>query len=283
MDRAGASAVTIGAYDGVHLGHREVIAVVRRRAAQESLRSVVVTFDRHPASIVNPAMAPMLLTDLEQKLELLAETGIDEVNVIEFDAERAKESAEEFVNGVLVNRLHARIVVVGADFHFGHERRGNVSLLESMGAEAGFAVEPVQLVALAGSSDAPPMAPVSSTRIRALIASGDLDAAATLLGRRHEVRGRIGEPPRRVGPASLAFEVPSGILLPPPGSYPAELRMVGPGSSPREARATVLSRDGDGAQRVQLRLASSAGLDRWLAAGRTPTARPSGEEARLTF
>ena len=148
------SAVTIGAYDGVHIGHRRVIEQVRRRAADAGLRSVVVTFDKNPAAVINPASAPPRLTDLDQKLELLAATGVDQILVLHFDAERAKEPAEDFVTEVLVAELGARVVVVGDDFHFGNERRGNVALLREMGKEAGFSVEPVHLVAgRAGARD----------------------------------------------------------------------------------------------------------------------------------
>ncbi|MFM9112943.1 MAG: hypothetical protein ACKOPB_06825 [Actinomycetota bacterium] len=122
------SVVTIGAYDGVHSGHRAVIAQVRERARALGCRSVVVTFDRHPASVVRPESAPKLLTSLEQKLELLAETGIDAVYVVRFDEERSQETPIAFVQRALVGDLRAREVVVGEDFHFGHKRSGNVAL-----------------------------------------------------------------------------------------------------------------------------------------------------------
>src|SRR5580765_8775077 len=102
-------------------------------AGELGLATAVVTFDRHPASVVRPQSAPRLLTDLDQKLELLEETGADYALVIHFDEERSKESAEDFVREVLVDCLNAKLVVVGADFHFGHQRRGNVALLEQMG------------------------------------------------------------------------------------------------------------------------------------------------------
>ena len=128
--------VTIGAYDGVHLGHRAVIAQVRTLAAERGLQTAVVTFDRHPAAVVRPDSAPQLLTDLDQKLELLAATGVDYTLVVHFDEERSKESAEDFVREVLVGCLGARAVVVGEDFHFGHRRQGNVALLTAMGGRA---------------------------------------------------------------------------------------------------------------------------------------------------
>ena len=140
------TAVTIGAYDGVHLGHRAVIAEVRRRADERGLASAVVTFDRHPASVVRPESAPRLLTDLDQKLELLADTGVDYCLVVTFDETRRQESAEDFVREVMVDCLAARLVVVGEDFHFGHARSGKVNLLGRMGADLGFDVDPLELV-----------------------------------------------------------------------------------------------------------------------------------------
>lgn len=228
------SAVTIGAYDGVHVGHRTVIDDLRRIAAERDLESIVVTFDRHPASVVRPESAPLLLTDLQQRLELLEATGVDAVHLIEFTAERAAESAEDFVETVLVGELAARIVVVGRDFHFGHGRGGNVSLLEKMGDSLGFDVLPFDLVADASGE------PVSSTRVRALLTAGDLPGAERLLGRPHEVRGLVAEevapfmaPGGQMGGADV--QVPANILLPPPGAYRAEAGIVGAALEPCRA------------------------------------------------
>src|SRR3954471_10578206 len=138
---AAGSAVTIGAYDGVHLGHRAVIEEVKRRASTLGIPTAVVTFDRHPASVVRPESAPKLLTDLDQKLELLAQAGVDYTLVIHFDEDRSHESAEDFVHEVLAGCLKARLVVVGEDFHFGRKRGGNVDLLQRMGPNLGFDVE----------------------------------------------------------------------------------------------------------------------------------------------
>jgi riboflavin kinase/FMN adenylyltransferase len=184
-------AVTIGSYDGVHRGHRAVIAELRERAAALGLATAVVTFDRHPAQVVRPESAPLQLTDLDQEVELLAATGVDHVVVLTFDEARSKEPAEDFVREVLVGCLNAKLVIVGSDFHFGHERRGNVGLLAQMGAELGFAVEGMALVDLDGSPAADPQTRVSSTAVRRALAAGDLDAANEMLGRPHEVRGRV--------------------------------------------------------------------------------------------
>lgn len=215
------SAVTIGAYDGVHLGHRAVIAQVRRLAADRDLRTVVVTFDRHPATVVRPESAPKLLCDLDQKLELLAATGVDATYVIRFDEERAHEPAAEFVDEVLVGCLSARTVVVGEDFHFGHRRGGNVALLREMGATRGFSVEGLALVDETGAPAAGGPN-VSSTRVRGLLAEGEVVEAAALLGRPHEVRGVVEPGDRRgreLGFPTANLAIPEEILLPSPGIY----------------------------------------------------------------
>jgi riboflavin kinase/FMN adenylyltransferase len=210
-------AVTIGAYDGVHLGHRQVIERVRREAADLGIGSAVVTFDKHPASIVRPDSAPRLLTDLDQKIELLGQTGVDYVLVVRFDEERAEESAEDFVREVLVGCLSTRAVVVGHDFHFGYKRRGNVPLLQEMGAELGFDVTGVTLF-----SDGPAGQPISSTRIRTLLSAGQVKEAALLLGRLHQVRGVVihgDERGRLLGYPTANLAVPSAIALPADGVY----------------------------------------------------------------
>jgi len=213
---SGGTAVTIGAYDGVHLGHRHLLSLLRDRAAARGLRSAVVTFDRHPATVVRPESAPPLLTDLDQKLELLADCGIDLTLVVPFDRDRADETAEDFVGDVLVRDLAARLVVVGQDFNFGHGRKGNVALLAELGSIGGFDVEGVSLADAGGAA-------VSSTRIRQLVAAGDVAAAAALLGRPHQVRGPVAHGDGRGGP-ELGFptanvDVPAEMALPALGIY----------------------------------------------------------------
>jgi riboflavin kinase/FMN adenylyltransferase len=220
--------VTIGAYDGLHLGHRAVIAEVRREADARGLASAVVTFDRHPASVVRPETAPKLLCDLEQKLELLDSTGIDLVVVIRFDEQRAAETAEEFVQAVLVDCLRARTVIVGADFHFGKGRGGNVALLNQLGSELGFDVHGMALVGADGRPTADEHR-VSSTAIRRALAAGDVVHAATMLGRPHEVRGivRTGDQRgRELGFPTANVAVPGSILLPADGIYAGWFRRV---------------------------------------------------------
>jgi riboflavin kinase/FMN adenylyltransferase len=225
------TAVTIGAYDGVHLGHRALLRELSGLAAARGLSTVVVTFDRHPAAVVRPESAPRQLTDLEQKLELLADCGIDRTLVIAFDRERAAETAEDFVKEVLVNTLGARLVVVGEDFHFGHGRKGNVALLTALGEDYGFEVIGTRLTGArssedsteSGSTESGPTVPVSSTRIRTLVAAGDVVGAAKLLGRPHEVRGVVVHGDGRGGP-ELGFPtanlmIDDDIALPADGIY----------------------------------------------------------------
>ncbi len=210
--------VTIGAYDGVHRGHQALLRLVHDLATARGLEAVVVTFDRHPAEIVRPESAPLLLTTLDQKLELLAATGVvDHAVVVKFDAVRATETAEEFVNGVLVGVLNTKLVVVGADFHFGHRRAGNVALLEAMGARLGFEVIGLGLVAAE-----PGAQPFSSTRVRALVADGEMRAAAELLGRPHSVRGLVERGDRRgreLGYPTANVAVAANACLPSDGVY----------------------------------------------------------------
>jgi riboflavin kinase / FMN adenylyltransferase len=212
-----ACAVTIGAYDGVHTGHRLVVDRVKRVAAEQGLASAVVTFDQHPAAVVRPESAPKLLTDLEQKLELLSGTEVDYALVVHFDRARAEESAEDFVREVLVGCLDAKAVVVGHDFHFGHKRLGNVPLLQDMGAELGFDVTGLRLFSGGLGNE-----PVSSTRIRTLLAEGSVGEAASLLGRPHQVRGVVvhgDERGRLLGFPTANVAVPASITLPADGVY----------------------------------------------------------------
>jgi riboflavin kinase/FMN adenylyltransferase len=214
------SVVTIGAFDGVHLGHQALLRMVRKRAAERALPTALVTFDRHPAQVVRPESAPKLLTSLPQKLELLEATGlVDHAVVLTFDEQRRRESAEDFVTQVLEACLHARLVVVGADFHFGNGRRGNVALLERMGRDLGFDVVGLDLVRAAEDAD---RVTYSSTLVRQRLADGDVRGAAEILGRVHEVRGTVVEGDRRgreLGFPTANVAVPEEICLPAAGIY----------------------------------------------------------------
>jgi riboflavin kinase/FMN adenylyltransferase len=220
---ASGSVVTIGAYDGVHLGHQAVLRLVRDLTEARGHAAVCCTFDRHPAEVVRPESAPKQLTTLEQKLELIAETGfVDTTFVLTFDESRSHEPAEEFVQDVLVKGLGASLVVVGADFHFGHRRHGTVKLLEQMGAELGFEVLGLGLVPVEGDATGQPY---SSTRVRELLAWGDVAEAARLLGRPprpHEVRGTVEQGDQRgreLGFPTANVAVPARTCLPADGIY----------------------------------------------------------------
>ncbi len=217
--------VTIGAYDGVHLGHRAVIADVRERAAATGRRSAVITFDRHPAQVIRPDSAPLLLTDLDQKLELLGATGVDYVLVIRFDEERARETAEDFVESVLVRCLNAGEVVVGEDFHFGHRRLGDVALLEDMGSSLGFVVHGLRLVGTDGAA-ARDDGQVSSTAIRRALHEGRLADANLMLGRPHEMRGPVvhgDQRGRTLGFPTANVAIGAEMLMPADGIYAGQL------------------------------------------------------------
>jgi riboflavin kinase/FMN adenylyltransferase len=188
-----AVAATIGVFDGVHLGHQAVFARVRDVAARLGVASAVVTFDTHPAHVVRPENAPLLLTTLEQKLELIADQGLDYTYVVAFDEERAGTRPEQFVEQVFVEALHARAIVVGEDFHFGKGRAGNVDGLREIGEAWDFEVHALDLIR--HRDDA--REPVSSTKIRRALAGGNVASAAEMLGRPYEVRGTVVEGDQR--------------------------------------------------------------------------------------
>jgi len=214
------SVVTVGEYDGVHRGHRTVISEMHRMAAERGCATAVVTFDRHPATIVRPESAPLLLCDLDHKLELLAETGVDYTLVVEFTPEQAEVPAEMFARQVLVDCLQARAVVVGADFHFGQGRRGNVETLGAVGEEFGYEVVGLPLVKqLTGEGEV-----ISSTSIRAALSEGDVEKAHRLLGRPFEVRGVVTPGDRRgrtIGFPTANIPTTPDLQVPADGVYAA--------------------------------------------------------------
>jgi riboflavin kinase/FMN adenylyltransferase len=181
----GPSAVTVGKFDGVHLGHRAVIGRLLAVAHRERLSSVVVTFDRNPLSVVAPERCPEDLVSVEQKLELLEVTGIDAVLVLTFDRELSRVPAEEFVERYLVSKLHAKTLLVGSDFRYGARGAGDGALLRELGARDGFQVQLIDDVRPDGHDR------VSSTWIRSLLAEGDVAYAGVLLGHPPTVRGVV--------------------------------------------------------------------------------------------
>lgn len=211
--------VTIGSFDGVHRGHRYLIGKTCEIASQYGIESLVVTFDRHPATVVRPESAPLLLSSLEQKLELLEETGVDGTCVIEFDQKRSSERAKDFVENFLVRRLNVKHIVVGRDFHFGHSREGNLDLLISLGRIHGFEVTGADLM----PANYVGLEVISSTLIRRLVASGDMEQAAKLLGRRFELRGSVEHGDQRgggeLGYPTANVTIDNFMATPPDGIY----------------------------------------------------------------
>jgi riboflavin kinase / FMN adenylyltransferase len=213
-------ALTIGVYDGVHLGHQAVIRATQQQAAVLGVKMAVVTFDPHPAQVLRPESAPLLLTDLDQKLELLRHQGVDTTLVVPFDAERAAETADHFIDRVLVGCLEARAVIVGRDFHFGANRAGNVDVLRRAGERHGFVVEGVELLPRPDAR----IESVSSTAIRRALAGGEVTTAARMLGRHHEIRGPVvtgDQRGRTIGFPTANVAVPRTMALPADAVYAA--------------------------------------------------------------
>jgi riboflavin kinase / FMN adenylyltransferase len=183
----GPSAVTIGKFDGVHPGHRAVIAELKSVAASDQLSATVVTFDRNPLSLLAPDKCPESLVSNAKKLELLERCGVDATLVLEFDRAFSSQAPEEFVQTVLVDALHARVVFVGADFRFGVRGSGTVELLDRLGREHGFEVRHIPEVVAGGTESRR----ASSTWIRELLAEGDVATAAAQLGRLHSIRSTV--------------------------------------------------------------------------------------------
>jgi riboflavin kinase/FMN adenylyltransferase len=217
-DDFGPSAVTIGKFDGVHSGHRRVIGELREIAAEQSLLSTVVTFDRHPLTLLKPEIAPAPLVSLAQKVELLGSLGVDATLVLKFDKELSQRSPQNFVQSILVDALHAKVVLVGSDFRFGARGAGDITLLREMGTDLGFEVRVVDDVRSTEGRRA------SSTWIRELLAEGRVSEAGELLGYppcvraivvHGEKRGReLGYPTANLAPS------PEG-LIPADGVYAA--------------------------------------------------------------
>lgn len=176
--------LTVGAFDGIHRGHARLIGRVLAAARERGAPARLVTFEPHPLRVVRPAAAPPRLSTVEEKIEVLAATGLDAVAVVRFDAALAQLTPREFVQQVLLDRLGMGHLVVGYDHAFGRNRSGDVATLQALGAELGFGVEVVEPVA--GREG-----PISSTRIRAAVAEGDVATAALALGRPYSLRGTV--------------------------------------------------------------------------------------------
>jgi riboflavin kinase/FMN adenylyltransferase len=178
------NAITIGNFDGVHLGHQAMLARLTARAASVGALPTVLTFEPHPREIFTPDAAPTRLTSLREKLEILRGVGVAHVHICRFTRAFAALSAEDFVRRILVEGLKARYVLVGDDFRFGAKRAGDLALLKQMGAQFGFEAEALPTVAAAGQR-------ASSTAVREALAAGDMALAAQLLGRPYSISGRV--------------------------------------------------------------------------------------------
>ncbi|HXJ23676.1 MAG TPA: bifunctional riboflavin kinase/FAD synthetase [Polyangia bacterium] len=232
------TAVAIGNFDGVHLGHQALLAEARRRARSPE-SALALTFMPHPARLLAPAKAPPLIMPLQRRLTLLAEAGAGTVVIQPFTPEFAAVEADDFVRRVLARELGAADVVVGFDFSFGRGRAGNVQRLESLGAALGMGVAVIPPVSVDGL-------PCSSTRVRALVTAGDMRRAASLLGRPFELEGvvvRGAARGRSLGfpTANLACETELGPRL---GIYAARVRLVdGPDDATAHLAAVSVGRN----------------------------------------
>lgn len=227
--------VTIGVFDGVHAGHAGIVRRTVESARRRGVPAVVITFHPHPSEVVRPGSQPARLSTLEQRAELLAELGVDALLVLEFTPDLSRQTADDFVRQVLVDGLHAVDVVVGENFRYGHRAAGNVATLRAEGERWGFTVDGVPLAAAARSGDE--AGTVSSTRVRALVAEGDVAAAALLLGRPHRVEGTVvrgDQRGRQLGYPTANLECPPCTAIPADGVYAGYLVVDGDGAAGRD-------------------------------------------------
>jgi riboflavin kinase/FMN adenylyltransferase len=212
--------VTTGVFDGVHRGHQRLIGRTVAAAAERGLPSVLLTFDPHPREMIRPGQHPAQLTTLARRASLIAELGIDAFLVLPFTPELARMTADEFVHQVLVERLHAAMVLVGNNFRFGQGGNGDVGLLGQLGRRFGFVAEGVELL----TDHTENGITWSSTFIRSCIDGGDVRAAAEALGRPHRVEGvvvRGDQRGRQMGFPTANLSLPQYTAIPADGVYAA--------------------------------------------------------------
>ena len=210
--------LAIGFFDGVHLGHQQIIRQTIADARQPDGLALVVTFDRHPNAVVAPARVPPLIYSLSQKLRALEGLGADALLLIPFDKAFSEQPGEQFIRALVRDLGQVQSLCVGANFVFGHRRAGNVALLKKLGAELHFSVHGMAAVSLDGSA-------VSSTRIRGLIRAGELDLASQMLGRAYSLCGKVvagDQLGRQLGFPTANLDV-AGLVLPPNGVYAIHL------------------------------------------------------------
>ena len=216
------SVITIGKFDGVHIGHREVVSQLRARA--NGRRVVVVTFDRHPLELFDPARAPLPILSVAQKVEALLDAGADRVVVLPFTTAFAAMSPDAFIDDIVVAGLSASLVLVGSDFRFGAKGAGNIETRIERGATDGFEVVTLDHVCVDGETK------VSSSTIRESLRAGDVETATELLGRPHRVRGLVVHGHQRgrvLGYPTVNLEENNEGMIPRPGVYAGILRVHG--------------------------------------------------------
>ncbi len=180
------SVISIGTFDGLHLGHRKLLYRVRDIAKEQQLESVIITYRDHPAFVLNKAALPKLLCPSEIKEQELKKIGIDRVEMLDFSPELARTSAEDFLANILIPRWKPKVIVVGYDSHFGKDRQGNRGFLEANSPRYGYRVEYIEPELFEGR-------PVSSTTIRELLSKGQIEQANSLLGRNYRLSGSVGK------------------------------------------------------------------------------------------
>lgn len=223
----GRSVVTIGSYDGVHRGHQLIIGRAVERARELGLKSVVVTFDPHPSEVVRPGSHPPLLAAHHRRAELMEALGVDALLILPFTAEFSQLTAGEFIETVLVDALHAKLVVEGPNFRFGHKAAGDVGFLSAMGLTHDYDVDIIDLYVTGDAGDGRPF---SSTLTRRLIAEGDVEGAMEILGRPHRVEGVVvrGEQRgRELGFPTANVETLPHTAIPADGVYAGWLHVEG--------------------------------------------------------
>ncbi|EQD88237.1 riboflavin kinase [Saccharopolyspora erythraea D] len=220
----GRCVVTIGVFDGIHRGHQQLITHAVQRARRRGLPCVLMTFDPHPAEVVRPGSHPAQLTTLRRRAELAEQLGVDVFCVLPFTQEVSRIPADQFVHEVLVERLHAAVVVVGENFRFGHKAAGDITALEQLGERFGFEVETDALLTGPAERDGDDgSVTFSSTYIRSCIDAGDVVAAASALGRYHRLEGIVvrgaGRGGKELGFPTANLNTPAYAAIPADGIY----------------------------------------------------------------